>query len=150
MLILVLSDNINGGILMGKQRKRKSSVARKMSVILIILGLITTLMCFLNVMAYDVLAEYNASLEETVLKLQTASGKEAEDLVQETDYLMERIDIKIDGTYIFDIILLGVALVITVIAIVIALRMIAIPTKKVSSALEEIVLLLDIRHGSPP
>ena len=132
---------------MGKQRKRKSSVARKMSVILIILGLITTLMCFLNVMAYDVLAEYNASLEETVLKLQTASGKEAEDLVQETDYLMERIDIKIDGTYIFDIILLGVALVITVIAIVIALRMIAIPTKKVSSALEEIVSSIERSEG---
>ena len=108
---------------MAKKNKRKSSVARKMAVILIVLGLITGLMCFLNLMAYDVLEGYSVSLQETVANLQNASGQEAAKLTEDADYLLERIDIKINGTYIFDIILLVVALVVTVVAIVVSLRM---------------------------
>jgi len=58
---------------MEKVNKRKSSVARKMAGLLIALGLITALMCFLNVMAYDVLEGYNVTLNELVEKIQNTS-----------------------------------------------------------------------------
>ena len=132
---------------MEKESKRKSSVARKMAVILIVLGIITGLMCFLNLMAYDVLEGYSASLQETVAGLQNASGAEAAKLTEEADYLLERIDIKISGTYIFDIILVVVALVVTIVAIIISLRMIATPTKRVSGTLEQIVASIQNNEG---
>ena len=68
-LIKKLSAEGNEEECMAKNNKRKSSVARKMAGILIVLGLITGLMCFLNLMAYDVLEEYNVSLQETVAGL---------------------------------------------------------------------------------
>lgn len=132
---------------MAKRNKRKSSVARKMSGIIIVLGIITALMCYLNLMAYDVLAGYSQSLEETVAALQSASGAEAAQLTEQADYLMERIDIKIEGTYIFDIILLVVAAIVTIIAIISAMRMIVTPTKKVSGTLENIVNSIQNNEG---
>ena len=41
--------------------------------ILVGLGIITALMCILNLMAYDVLEDYSVSLRETVVGLQTAT-----------------------------------------------------------------------------
>jgi len=130
------------------KEKRKTSVARKMIGILLGLGLITALMCVLNVMAYDVLEGYNVSLEKTVKELEThAPGADAAALVAEIDWLLERIDIKISGTYIFDVILLVIAAVVTVIAIIVSLRMIATPTKRVSNILEEIVASIQNNEG---
>ena len=119
--------------------KRKSSIATKMVVILVVLGIITGLMCYLNLMAYDVLQGYNVSLKENISMLQNASGNDVVELTNDINYLMERIDIKINGTYIFDIILLGVSLVVTIIAIIVSFRMIVTPAKKVAGTLEEIV-----------
>lgn len=132
---------------MAKAYKRKSSVAAKMSAILVSLGLITGLMCFLNLMAYDVLKDFNVSLQETVVALESASGTDAESLAEHANWLLERIDIKIAGTYIFDIILVVLALVVTAVAIIISLRMIATPTKKVSSTLDDIVTSIQKNEG---
>ncbi len=130
-----------------EKSKRKSSVARKMAVILVILGIITGLMCFLNLMAYDVLEGYSVSLRETVQELQSSTGTVAPELSEKADYILERIDIKISGTYIFDIILLAVSLLVTVVAIVISFKMIVTPTKKVGKTLEEIVKSIQKDEG---
>ena len=130
---------------MEKTNKRKSSVARKMAGLLITLGLITGVMCFLNVMAYDVLEEYNKTLNELVSKLQTSSDTAA--VAAEINELMGHINLKISGTYIFDIILLFVAVGVTVVAIIVSFRMIVTPTKKVSGTLEEIVSSIQNNEG---
>lgn len=115
--------------------------------ILVGLGLITGAMCVLNLMVYDVLEDYRVSLQEKVLELETATDANAETLAEEANYLLERIDIKINGTYIFDIFLVVLALVVTVVAIVISLKMIATPTKKVSKTLEGIVTSIQNNEG---
>ncbi len=130
------------------KREKKSSVARKMTGILIVLGLITTLMCALNLAAYDVLRGYNTSLIKMINQLKTyADAGEADTTIEQTEYLMERIDIKIDGTYVFDIILVIIALAVTVVAILIAMKMIVKPTKKVSATLGEIVESIKRNEG---
>ena len=131
---------------MGKKRKN-SSVARKMIVILVILGAITTLMCFLNIMAYDVLDGFNVSMKEKVNALSSASGDDVAKLTEEANYLLERIDVKISGTYIFDYILLVVALIVTVVAIIVSLRLIVNPTKKVSKTLDNVVTSIKNNEG---
>lgn len=128
-------------------KTKKSSIAKKMSGILIALGLITGLMCFLNLMAYDVLEGYAVSLRATVQSLENASDAEAISLAEEANYLLERIDIKISGTYIFDIFLMVLAVIVTVIAIVISLKMIATPAKKVNNTLGEVVKSIQNNEG---
>jgi len=130
---------------MEKTNKRKTSIARKMAVLLIVLGFITALMCFLNIMAYDVLEGYNVTLNELVAEIQTSSDTAA--VAAEINELMGHINLKISGTYIFDVILLVVAVIVTVDAIIIAFRMIVTPTKKVSSTLEEIVTSIQKNEG---
>ena len=130
---------------MAKTNKRKSSVAAKMAGLLIALGLITALMCFLNVMAYDVLEGYNVTLNELITKIQTSSDTAS--VAAEINDLMGHINLKISGTYIFDIILLFVAAIVTVVAIIISFRMIVTPTKKVSGTLEEIVRSIQNNEG---
>ena len=121
--------------------KRKTSIGRRMIAILVGLGFITALMCILNVQAYKVLDSYNQSLQEQIVVLQRDAGstEEITKAIEEIDYLMNRISIKIDGTYIFDVILVIVALLITAAAIFISLRLIVFPTKKVSRKLEELI-----------
>lgn len=131
------------------KNKRKTSIGKRMIAILVVLGLITALMCVLNVMAYDVLDSYNQSLQEQITILQSGmeiSGESAK-AIEEINYLMNRITIKIDGTYIFDVILVVVALIITAIAIFVSLRMIVFPTKKVSKKLEELIATIQRDEG---
>ena len=128
-------------------RKKKTSIAGKMIAILVSLGIITGVMCLLNLMAYDVLQGYNASLQETIEMLRNASDAEAIELTEQANYLLERIDIKINGTYIFDIFLVVVSLVITIVAIFVSLKMIVMPTKKVSNIMEEIVTSIQNNEG---
>ena len=130
-----------------KGKKKKSSIAVKMIVILIGLGLITGLMCFLNLMAYSVLEDFSISLRETVTELEAVSGESGAALAEEAEYLLERIDIKISGTYVFDIILMGLTVVVTIVAIIISMRMIVNPTKKVSKTLDGIVTSIQNDEG---
>lgn len=132
---------------MGK--KRRSSVAKKIIGILAVSGAITALMCVLNLMAYQVLQGYNVALTEQILALEehTDGSEEVTQIVAQVDYLMERIDIKIDGTYVFDIFLVVLALAVTVVAVIMSLRMIVFPTKKVSNTLRAIVHSIEEKEG---
>ena len=131
------------------KKKRRSSIARKMSVMLIILGIITWAMCFLNLMAFEVMRDFSTSLHSAVLQYEEQAGgtEEYAELVAEIEYLFEHMDIKIDGTYSFDLILGGVAIVVTVIAIIVAMRLIVKPTKHVSSKLEEVIESIKRNEG---
>ena len=112
-----------------------------MVLILVVLGIITFLMCYLNLMAYDVLREYNQSLTEEIhgYKSMVENTAEMQNIASDIDFLMERMEIRISGTYIFDIILVVLAMIVTVFAIIVSRTMIVSPIKKVSGELEEIV-----------
>ncbi len=128
-------------------RKRKQSIIIKMVGILAGLGIITGLMCVLNLLAYGVLRDYNESLTESINKIEeqvSGNGNMIESFNEIGD-LMKHIDLKINGTYVFDIILVVLSVIITVIAIIITLRKIIVPIKKVSDELEHLVA--DIRRN---
>ena len=130
-------------------KNKKSSVAKKVSGILITLGVITILMCVLNLMAYQVLRDWNVQLTEQILALEehTDGSAEVEGIVEQVDYLMERIDIKIDGTYVFDIILVVIAIAVAAVSVVVSFRMIVTPTRKVSGSLRQIVHSIENNEG---
>lgn len=127
--------------------KRKSSVAKKMSGILICLGVITGLMCFLNLMAFQVLQGFSDSLKGNVLSLTTANDTDKAVLADEAANLLNRIDLRISGTYVFNIVLLVLALIVTIIAIIVSMRMIVTPTKNVIKTLDTIVRSFQNNEG---
>ncbi len=122
-------------------KKRKTSIGRKMVAILSVLGLITVAMCVLNLMAFSAMRGFSESLSKdiTEYEMQSGANETLDELTSEIDYLLEKIQIRIDGTYIFNIILVLIAIIITVIAIIISMRTIVIPTKKVSRELNNII-----------
>lgn len=130
-----------------RENGKKSSVTHKMTGLLIGIGSITGLMCYLNLMAYKVLKEYSISLQKTIEGISKAPAKEVVKLEEEAKYLLERITVKIDGTYIFDIFLVILAFIVTIIAIYDAMKKIGSPTKKVSEILEKIVISIENNEG---
>lgn len=58
---------------------------------------------------------------------------------------MERITLRIDGTYVFDVALVVVALIVTAGAILASIRLIGVPTKRVSKALK--TMITDIENN---
>lgn len=86
--------------------RKQSSVAKKLIRILVVLGIITGLMCFLNLLAYNTLGRYNSSLQETISELNPVVSGEDTELTTKVDAILQHIDIKIKGTYIFNIVLL--------------------------------------------
>lgn len=111
------------------------------------LGVITGLMCFLNLLAYNTLGRYNSSLQETISELNPVVSGEDTELTTKVDAILQNIDIKIKGTYIFNIVLLVNAIITTIVAIRVSLKMIATPTQKVSRTLEEIVTSIQNNEG---
>ena len=71
-------------------KKRKSSIGIKMLLILVVLGIISLMMCYLNLMAYDVLRGYNQSLAEAIQEYEgmAGGGEEMQSIATEIDYLM--------------------------------------------------------------
>lgn len=126
---------------MKSTKKRNSSIALKMSLMLTVLGLITWVMCILNIMAFGVLRDYNSRLHSAVLEYENSSDATEgyTELIDKIEGLFEYMEIKIDGTYLFDVILGGVALLITVLAVIIAMKLIVKPTKHVSATLEGVM-----------
>lgn len=123
------------------KKTKRQSIATKMVGLLGGIGFITLLMCVLNLMAFNTIKEYNHSIQEKVLELEEISAVRGDisEVAEEVDYFLYKNDIKIDGTYIFNIILVIIAIIVTLSSILVSMKMIVTPTKKVSKTLEEIV-----------
>lgn len=124
-----------------KRKQRKSSVTRRLVTILLVLGIVSVLMCVSNLSALSAMSEYRQSLSAVVLEYEEANAgnDEVATFGGEVDYLLERIMLRIDGTYAFDVILVVVSLLITAVAIFVSIRSIGKPTKKVSKTLEMMI-----------
>lgn len=130
--------------------KRKKSIATKMILIFSGLGLITVLMCVLNVAAFDVMGSYNdkmASYAEQFEQASAGSNGSVERISQEMNAILTKSETKINGTYIFDIILAVLAVAVTIVAGILAMRTIVMPTKRVSRQLDEIVRGIEAQEG---
>lgn len=128
-----------------KQRRKgmKKSIGRKAILMVAIMGVLLVLAIFLNLSAWNTISEFNANIADYV--------HQYEDLVHANDlsgitalegnieYELEHSAIKIDGTVLFDYILLGASIVFMLLVVVIANVEIARPARKASNELNQIV-----------
>ena len=101
----------------------RKSIGKKITAWITLLGVFMILICVLDLGALNKINQYKVGIVQNVETIKTAgSGGDAADLaaVQEsTDYLLDRIGIRIEGTVLFNIILIVVAIMIYVVILIV-------------------------------
>lgn len=121
----------------------KKSIGAKVIVMLLFLGILLLVVCGLNMSALKVISGYNEEISRDFADIKSAAGSGDEAQVEQINAnlndTIRHITVKIDGTYIFDGILIAVILVCTAVITLLAMKTIASPAKKADMQLREIV-----------
>lgn len=121
----------------------RKSIGTKVIVMLLFLGILLLVVCGLNMSALKVIAGYNESISKDFSDIKSAAGSgddaRVEQINADLNDTIGHITVKIDGTYIFDGILIAVILVCTAVITLLAMKTIASPAKKADMQLREIV-----------
>lgn len=127
------------------------SIGKKVLTLMGVLGFFLVLICFLNLAALSNIAKYNVQLGENFESYNQAVQSGDEEAVtqakEEYAYVVERSNIRVSGTEIFDIILIVVVLVLMVITTLVVRKTIAGPARHASRHLSEIVGKIQDNHG---
>lgn len=126
-------------------RKKKQSIATKMILIMAVMGILTVLMCVMNAAALTAIGGYNQKLDDGIRQIE--QGNESEEVMSAIDYALAKSETRVSGTYYFNLILVVLAIIITVVAVIMAMRMIVKPAKKASLELDEIVRGIEAQEG---
>ena len=118
----------------GKYMKgKRKSIVTKMILIMSAVGLITILMCFLNAAALTAIEGYNQELRENITKLE--QGDTGAQVKEAIEFALMNNEYRAIGTFYFNIGLVVLSVIVTIIAALVALRMIVTPAKKASREL---------------
>ena len=121
----------------------KRSVSRKILLMLSVLGIMVILACVLNASALKFVAGYNVSVETEVENLKAALEAGDQGAVtqaeQQIEYFLQHGIIRVDGTIIFDYILLGVSVLLVIVMGAYAGKNIVNPVKSAYTQLNEMI-----------
>ena len=121
----------------------KRSVSRKILLMLSVLGIMVILACVLNASALKFVAGYNVSVETEVENLKAALEAGDQGAVtqaeQQIEYFLQHGIIRVDGTIIFDYILLGVSVLLVIAMGAYAGKNIVNPVKSAHTQLNEMI-----------
>ncbi len=131
--------------------KKKGSLGLKINLMLSVMGILFLLSCVLNMAALDIIVDYNNQIQQDVQTMteayQSANMTAITNAKSDMNYILERAQIKVDGTYIFDAILVVLAIVVSLGMAVYARIAIVKPAKKAGQELEVIVDGIAAGHG---
>lgn len=115
------------------------------------LGLLLILSIYLNLAALQTIQEQNTRMANDITKYEElVRNQETESLAEletEIAYMIEHSATKIDGTVVFDYILIVIGILFEVISVLMANRLIARPAKNASAELSSIVKKIENNQG---
>lgn len=121
----------------------KKSIGRKVLFLAAFMGIVVLLIIISNVAALDLIDEYNTRISNDVEQYVTAAGNDNEETMMEIEqdfnYILQKSATKIRGTYIFDIILIVVAILMIGVVVFVILKTISGPAKNAYRQLGTIV-----------
>lgn len=133
------------------KKKKKGSIALKINFMLAVMSVLFILACVLNMTALQVISDYNARIAEDVQILaeayQSANMVAINSAKEEMTFILGKTETKVDGTYIFDIILVVVSIIVSGVMGAYALLRIVSPARKAGKQLEEIVGKIEAGQG---
>lgn len=127
------------------------SIGRKVLVMVLVLGAMMVLNCLLNVSALSVMESQNQKIAETVTEYQTAMEKGNSDgaaaAQKDIAYILQKSATRISGTNTFNVIILGLMVLVILMMLFIVNRTISSPAKKASIHLNEIIKNIEQNKG---
>ena len=127
------------------------SIGRKVLLMVGAMGILLILSIYLNLAALGVIQEQSNTIASDIHKYEELVHNGDTDglaaLEEEFDYLITKSKTKIDGTVIFDFILIGVGVVILVVSIIIMNLSVGKPAKNASARLIDIVDKIENNRG---
>ena len=129
----------------------RKKISFKVLSMLTIVGVLALLTIWLNVNAYVVTEDWLVQLQEHVSEFEESvhAGdlEKAQEVEESVDWVMERLTVKIQGTRIFNKVLILVFTALNVILGVIAYRILARPAKIADKSLQTIIESLENNEG---
>ena len=121
----------------------KKSLGKKAITLVGIMGLFLVLAVYLNISAWNAMSTFNTNIADYVHQYEELVHNNdltaIAELEEKIDYEIDHSIVRIDGTVVFDYILLGMSAAFMLIAIIIVKRSIANPARKASKHMESIV-----------
>ena len=131
--------------------RKQKSLNRKLTTMLLVLGLLAVLITLANVSALKIISNFNSDLTESLATYEEAikSGDESTiaDAKSDVEFAIRHSNIKIEGTYVFDYVLVFVDIVIIVILSIIIRRTVVLPAQKAKTDLDEIISGIESGRG---
>ena len=84
-----------------------------------VMGIITILMCVMNASALTAISGYNQTLDEGISQIE--QGNESQEVMNEMEHALSKTEIRVSGTYYFNLILVVLAIINTVIAVIVSM-----------------------------
>ncbi|MCI5501916.1 MAG: methyl-accepting chemotaxis protein, partial [Lachnospiraceae bacterium] len=129
----------------------KKSVGKKVMLMMGTLGIILVLICFLNLAALSNVARYNGDLARTFEQYNEAVQSGDSSAMKSADesykYYVDRSNIRVSGTEIFDVVLIILGIILLVINSFLVKRLIAKPAKDANTQLDTIVRNIKAHQG---
>ena len=129
----------------------KKSIGGKVLGLTGFLGILLFAICIMNLAALSTIEDYNNQLAENFhtyqQAMQTQDADKVEAAAEDYQYIVDRSNIKVSGTYIFNIILIVAILAVMAITILVVKRTIAKPAQDASLHLSGIVQKMEDNHG---
>lgn len=133
---------------MGKSEKRRhSSISRKILLGLGVVWIVTVLIVCLNISALKIINEYNSTLASQIKQVEQSTSADSSGASEACEEIEYHASLKINGTIIFDYVLLFVVTVFGVIVLFIMSKTIAKPAKSAKEQLESLSQTIKDGHG---
>lgn len=130
---------------------RKSSIGKKVTLMVGIMGVVLLLAIYLNLAALETIDEYNHMIEQYLTDYEEAVRTNDETAIStienDFEYIIEKNETKIDGTVKFDYFLLAVGVIFIVVVALVVNKTLSKPAKNASAHLAQIVEQIDNDKG---
>ena len=129
----------------------KKSIKGRLIGLLSIMGVLLIVITAMNVMALKTINGYNEvisrSMDSYRFSVKTAEIEMTKTASTSIDSAMSQVNARVQGTFIFDLAVLGIGMLVFVFGIVVANKKIASPAKQASKELDDIVVKLQEGRG---
>ena len=129
----------------------KKSIKGRLIGLLSIMGALLIVITAMNVMALKTINGYNEvisrSMDSYRFSVKTAEIEMTKTASTSIDSAMSQVNARVQGTFIFDLAVLGIGMLVFVFGIVVANKKIASPAKQASKELDDIVVKLQEGRG---
>ena len=129
----------------------KKSIKGRLIALVSVMGTLLVIFCALNVSSLKIIDGFNKTIAEEMESYRDGVENGNIDTINASgdaiDYAMEHASIRVQGTMVFDFVVLLLGIVVMIVGVVIANRNIAKPAREASKELDDIVVKLQEGRG---